>query len=146
MSVMELHICCGLNACKGHGKSGTNACAGQGDCATAVVHNCTGNNECRGQGGCGNGSAAGQQDNPGNNDCKGLGGCGSPIGYGNVQSVPAAGPPSYSWANTGGVNNGGSVWSFARFKLLERMDKAGITVTQPSPCQPPSSTFSVTVD
>lgn len=145
MSVMELHVCCGLNACTGHGKSGTNACAGQGDCATAVVHTCSSTNECRGQGGCGYG-LAGQQDTPGANECKGLGGCGSPIGNGNDPVVNPTGPPSFTWANTSGVNNGKSVWSYARLKLLERMDNAGIAVKQPSPCSPPSNTFAVTVD
>jgi hypothetical protein len=144
MSTKELHVCCGLNACAGHGKSGTNACAGQGDCAT-VVHTCSGTNECRGQGGCGYGSAA-VQDSPGVNDCKGLGGCGSPVGYGNDPNVKPTGPPSFTWSNTAGVNKGGSVWEYARFKLLERMDRAGITVTQPSPCAPSSKTFSVTID
>lgn len=45
-----------------------------------------------------------------------------------------------------GVNNGKSVWLYARLKLLERMDNAGIIVKQPSPCSPPSNTFEVTVD
>jgi hypothetical protein len=146
MNPKELHVCCGLNACSGHGKSGTNACAGQGDCATVVAHSCAGTNECRGQGGCGFGSAPGQQDSPGVNECKGLGGCGSPIGYGNDPNVKDTGPPSFTWNSTAGVNNGNSVWAYARFKLLERMDRAGITVTQPSPCSPPSKNFSVTVD
>ena len=146
MSAKELHVCCGLNACAGHGKSGTNTCAGQGDCATVVAHSCSGTNECRGQGGCGYGSALGQQDNPGVNECKGLGGCGSPIGYGNDPNVQPSGPPSFTWNNTGGANNGGSVWEYARFKLLERMGRAGIAVKQPSPCSPPSKTFTVTVD
>ena len=31
------HVCRGLNACKGKGKTGKNACVGQGECAIAQV-------------------------------------------------------------------------------------------------------------
>src|SRR5688500_10548266 len=38
----EIHLCRGLNTCKGKGASGTNDCAGQGDCATAEHQTCGG--------------------------------------------------------------------------------------------------------
>jgi hypothetical protein len=69
--VAELHVCRGLNSCKGQGKDGKNACAGQGTCATAKAHDCGGMNECKGQGACG--------EKPGDNDCKGMGGCHVPV-------------------------------------------------------------------
>src|SRR5687768_13132300 len=50
---VELHVCMGLNACKGHDRYGTNDCAGMGFCATAEKHNCHTLNNCRNQGGCG---------------------------------------------------------------------------------------------
>ena len=49
----EVHLCRGLNECKGQGKGGGNACRGQGACATAKEHACGGQNECKGLGGCG---------------------------------------------------------------------------------------------
>lgn len=76
----ELHVCRGLNACKGQGtavdldgdgKPDPNACAGQGACATAKHITCGGENECKGQGGCGA--------TPGENDCKGQGHCHVPL-------------------------------------------------------------------
>jgi hypothetical protein len=67
----ELHVCRGLNSCKGHGADGKNACAGQGTCAT-VQHGCAQQNTCKGQGGCG--------ETPGENDCKTKGGCEVPVG------------------------------------------------------------------
>lgn len=67
----EVHVCRGLNTCKGKGKDGNNACAGQGGCATAAKHGCDGLNDCKGQGGCG--------DLPGQNQCKGQGHCAVPL-------------------------------------------------------------------
>ena len=67
----EVHICRGLNSCKGNGAKGKNACAGQGACATAKAHSCSGDNACKGQGGCG--------EKPGENACKGKGKCGVPL-------------------------------------------------------------------
>jgi hypothetical protein len=67
----DVHVCRGLNACKGHGASGKNECAGQGACATAKSHACKGDNACKGQGGCGA--------NPGENACKGKGECAVPL-------------------------------------------------------------------
>jgi hypothetical protein len=76
----ELHVCRGLNSCKGQGaevdldgdkKPDVNACAGQGACATAKHITCGGENACKGQGGCGA--------TPGENDCKGQGHCHVPL-------------------------------------------------------------------
>jgi hypothetical protein len=67
----EIHLCRGLNECKGQGKGGDNACRGQGACATAKEASCGGNNECKGLGGCG--------DTVGANECKGQGGCHIPL-------------------------------------------------------------------
>lgn len=70
-SAGDLHVCRGLNACKGKGKGGDNACAGQGKCASAADHSCSTHNECKGQGGCG--------EKPGENACKGQGQCAVPL-------------------------------------------------------------------
>ena len=76
----ELHVCRGLNTCKGNGatvdvngdgKPDTNACAGQGACATVKHTSCAGQNECKGLGGCGA--------TAGNNSCKGRGACNIPL-------------------------------------------------------------------
>src|SRR5882757_7326852 len=64
---VEVHLCRGLNECKGQGKGGDNTCRGQGACATAKEHTCGGQNECKGLGGCGETTGA--------NECKGHGGC-----------------------------------------------------------------------
>lgn len=63
----EMHACCGLNSCKGHGADGKNSCAGTGNCATVEPHGCAGHNSCKNQGGSGE------------NDCKGHGSCNVPI-------------------------------------------------------------------
>src|SRR6476646_6612204 len=67
----EVHLCRGLNECKGQGKDGQNSCRGQGTCATAKEHSCGGQNECKGLGGCG--------ETVGANECKGEGGCHVPL-------------------------------------------------------------------
>ncbi len=67
----DIHVCRGLNSCKGHDPSGKNACAGQGACATAAAHKCAGMNACKGQGGCGA--------HPGEHKCKGMGKCAVPL-------------------------------------------------------------------
>jgi hypothetical protein len=67
----EIHVCRGLNTCKGNGADGKNACAGQGTCATAEAHDCGGQNACKIQGGCGA--------TPGENACKGKGQCAVPL-------------------------------------------------------------------
>jgi hypothetical protein len=68
---VEVHLCRGLNECKGQGKDGKNSCRGQGMCATAKDHTCSGQNDCKGLGGCG--------EKVGSNDCKGQGGCQVPL-------------------------------------------------------------------
>lgn len=71
-SAGDIHVCHGLNACKGHGVDGKNACAGQGTCATkSTHHSCSEQNACKGQGGCG--------EDAGNNACKAKGGCHVPL-------------------------------------------------------------------
>src|SRR5258708_2128644 len=67
----EIHLCRGLNECKGQGKDGKNTCRGQGTCATAKEHTCGGQNECKGLGGCG--------ETVGANECKEKGGCHVPL-------------------------------------------------------------------
>src|SRR5262245_12855534 len=68
---VDVHLCRGLNECKGQGKGGNNGCRGQGSCATAKEHSCGGQNECKGLGGCG--------EKVGANDCKEMGGCHVPL-------------------------------------------------------------------
>jgi hypothetical protein len=70
-SVAEVHLCRGLNTCKGKGADQANACAGQGVCATVKEHSCGGQNDCKGLGGCGADAGA--------NECKGKGGCHVPL-------------------------------------------------------------------
>lgn len=67
----DLHICRGLNACKGKGSGGQNDCAGTSACATFAKHECAKLNECKGQGGC--------DEKPGQNQCKGKGSCQVPL-------------------------------------------------------------------
>ena len=68
----EVHVCRGLNTCKGKGADGKNECAGQGACASESTHHtCGGNNACKNQGGCGDTAAR--------NSCKGEGGCHVPL-------------------------------------------------------------------
>jgi hypothetical protein len=67
----DLHLCRGLNECKGQGKDGKNDCRGLGNCATAKEHSCGGQNDCKGLGGCG--------ETVGANACKGHGGCQVPL-------------------------------------------------------------------
>jgi len=71
LMLREPHVCRGLNACKGLGKSHNNECAGRGSCATAASHACNGLNDCKGQGGCG--------EYPGQNQCNGKGSCAVPL-------------------------------------------------------------------
>ncbi len=68
---LALHLCRGLNECKGQGQGGDNDCAGKGNCATVAEHLCGGQNDCKGWGGCGS--------NPAENDCKGMGHCAVPL-------------------------------------------------------------------
>jgi hypothetical protein len=74
VAAAEVHLCKGLNTCKGLGggaTKGENACAGQGACATSKEHSCGTQNECKGLGGCG--------ETAGKNECKGQGGCHVPL-------------------------------------------------------------------
>lgn len=72
MLASDVHVCRGLNTCRGRGLGGENSCAGQGDCATpSAHHDCGGSNECKGLGGCG--------ETAGRNSCKGQGGCHVPL-------------------------------------------------------------------
>lgn len=91
----EMHVCRGLNSCKGNGgcgeAPGKNECAGMGGCATVAKHGCSGQNSCKGTGGCG--------EAPGENACKGKGGCAVPLEE--------------------------SAWTKARARFEERMKKAG---------------------
>jgi hypothetical protein len=123
---VELHVCMGLNACKGHDRFGTNECAGMGFCATAERHNCHTLNNCRGQGGCGLYGDGEEQSNPGNNDCAWQGSCAVPIQA-----------ERYS---TQGENKGKSVWVLARRLFEERMQKANRNVgDSPYKCGPPQA-------
>lgn len=67
----ELHLCRGLNDCKGLGADKQNDCRGLGTCATVRHHTCGGQNDCKGLGGCG--------ETVGANACKGQGGCAVPL-------------------------------------------------------------------
>ncbi len=115
--LVELHVCMGLNACKGHGINNTGWMAGTGNCATAI-HVCHGDNECRGQGGCGYAGSAYEQAKPGDQACKENGSCASPI---NICRVFSAGP-----------YKGKNVWKRARAIFEERMYEAGVAFG-PSP-------------
>lgn len=122
----ELHVCMGLNACKGHDRTGNNNCAGTGYCATAAQHTCQTLNNCRGQGGCGLYGDAKQQENPGNNNCAWQGSCAVPIQAERFSTL--------------GTNKGLSTWKLARKLFEERMAAANRTVG-PSPykCGPPQT-------
>lgn len=123
---LELHVCMGLNACKGHDRFGTNECAGTGICATASVHHCRTLNNCRGQGGCGLFGTAEDDSTPGANECAWQGACAVPI--------------QAERFSTQGENKGKSVWVLARKLFEERMKKANRTYG-PSPyeCGPPQA-------
>lgn len=108
---IELHVCMGLNACKGHGRDCTGDLAGMGDCAT-VLHVCHGANECRAQGGCGYSGTDAEQAKPGDQTCRWNGSCASPI---NESRVHAAGP-----------YRGTSVWKRARMIFEHRMYESGV--------------------
>jgi hypothetical protein len=109
--LVELHVCMGLNSCKGHGVNGTGDMAGTGRCAT-VFHICHGANECRGQGGCGYTGFDAEQSVPGAQHCRYSGSCASPV---NVSRIHAGGP-----------YRGTSVWKRARRVFEQRMYEAGI--------------------
>jgi len=108
----EMHVCRGLNECKGQGTKGSGTKAGDGSCATAVAHHCAGSESCRGQSGCGKGPAE-NQEHPGENECKGQGACAVPITT-NVMSD--------------GKYKGRLVWEVARELFEKRMSAKGIEV------------------
>jgi hypothetical protein len=107
----ELHVCMGLNACKGHDVDRSAPMAGMGKCAT-VQHVCHGDNECRGQGACGYAGDDYEQSKPGDQSCRQNGSCASPI---NESRVFSAGP-----------YKGKSVWKLARKIFEARMYDAGV--------------------
>ncbi len=120
---LELHVCMGLNACKGHDRFGTNSCAGTGYCATAEAHSCHTMNNCKGQGGCGLYGDGYEQMNPGANECAWQGSCAVPI--------------QAERFSTAGDNTGKSVWLRARALFEERMTKARRNAgPSPDPCGP----------
>lgn len=123
---LELHVCMGLNACKGHDRFGTNECAGMGYCSTAEIHHCRTLNNCRGQGGCGLFGTAEDDATPGANECAWQGACAVPI--------------QAERFSTQGENKGKSVWVLARKLFEERMQKANRSFG-PSPykCGPPQA-------
>lgn len=123
---LELHVCMGLNACKGHDRFGTNVCAGMGYCATASVHHCRTLNDCRGQGGCGLFGTAEDDETPGANDCAWQGACAVPV--------------EAERFSTQGANKGKSVWVLARRLFEERMRKANRNFgDSPYACGPPAA-------
>lgn len=109
--ILELHVCRGLNACKGHDINGEAPMAGMGECAT-VQHVCHGDGSCRGQGGCGYAGTDYEQSKPGEQSCSRNGSCASPI---NESRVFSAGP-----------YKGKSVWKRARAVFEARMYDAGV--------------------
>lgn len=120
----ELHVCMGLNACKGHDRNGTNNCAGTGYCATAEAHVCHTLNNCRSQGGCGLYGDIEEQKNPGNNGCTWQGSCAVPIQAERFRTI--------------GPDKGKSVWLQARKVFEQRMNKANRNVGKPPfECGPP---------
>lgn len=123
---VELHVCMGLNACKGHDRTGSNNCAGTGYCATAQQHNCQTLNNCRGQGGCGLYGDELQQENPGNNNCAWQGSCAVPIQAERFSTL--------------GANKGKSTWKLARQLFEKRMREANRNVgPAPFECGPPQN-------
>ncbi|HVE57398.1 MAG TPA: hypothetical protein VNB22_11265 [Pyrinomonadaceae bacterium] len=123
---LELHVCMGLNACKGHDRFGTNSCAGTGFCSTAAIHHCRTLNDCRGQGGCGLYGTAEDDATPGANECAWQGACAVPI--------------QAERFSTQGENKGKSVWVLARKLFEERMKKANRTFgDSPYKCGPPQA-------
>ena len=120
---IELHVCMGLNACKGHDRTGANNCAGTGYCATAQQHNCQTLNNCRNQGGCGLYGDVPQQENPGNNNCAWQGSCAVPIQAERFSTL--------------GANKGLSTWKLARKLFEKRMSEANRNVgPAPFECGP----------
>jgi len=108
----DMHVCRGLNECKGQGKNSSGSMAGDGTCSTAVAHGCSGSESCKGQSGCGKGPAE-NQEHPGENEAKGQGGCAVPI----TTAVMSA-----------GKYEGRPVWEVARELFEARMKAKGVEV------------------
>lgn len=113
----ELHVCMGLNACKGLDLDGVAYLAGTGNCAT-VRHVCHGEGHCRGQGGCGYAGDDYEQFLPGAQACRFNGSCASPL---NTSRVFSAGPMK-----------GKSVWKQARRIFEARMHEAKLAFGPPA--------------
>ena len=136
----EVHVCRGLNSCKGRGYGGTGTQAGDGTCATADPHVCAGHNVCANQSGCGSpgpfvvepgnpnyvADQAYIQDHPSENSCKIIGACGSPILPGTKNSWGANTDPSNGRGGVQAVYDAyqGDVWDFARGLLQKRIGKS----------------------
>ena len=112
----EMHVCRGMNECKGQGINGSGTTAGDGNCATAVAHGCGGSNSCVHQSGCGKGAAE-NQEHPGENEDKAKSACAVPITT-NVMSD--------------GKYKGRAVWEVARELFEKRMEAKGKEVA-PAP-------------
>lgn len=116
----EMHVCMGLNACRGLDVDNNSLkntpdeirnIAGTGNCAT-VRHICHGEGHCRGQGGCGYAGGEYEQFLPGAQACRFNGSCASPL---NVSRVFSTGPMK-----------GKSVWKQARRLFEARMYQANL--------------------
>jgi hypothetical protein len=133
----EMHVCRGLNGCRGQDVTGTAGMAGTGACATAFPHVCAGRNQCKHQGACGfTPDPAGQpdlQNHPGQNRDKTDSACGSPILPSTENTYGANTPPEdgrgglaeiYRSRQHGGEGGEGRVWNFARILFEKKMQAA----------------------
>jgi hypothetical protein len=109
-SSAAVHVCAGLNGCKGLGKNGSGTMPGDGECATAE-HICHTHNNCRGQGGCGYEGEGMEQAYPGGQQCRTWGSCATPL---NACRISTLGP-----------FRGRSTWEIARLRFEQRMRAAG---------------------
>ena len=139
---IELHVCQGLNSCRGQGAGSTGTGAGDGDCATiAITHGCAGDNKCHYLGACGY-KVAGLSEElnwvPGENLCTGIGGCQVPIA---TKQFFNEGPHQHS-----------KVWDRARELFEARMKTVGKTALPPPPanarrtCLTPTSPHRISED
>jgi hypothetical protein len=139
----EMHVCRGLNMCRGQDITGTVGMAGMGACATAYPHACAGQNECKHQGGCGftpdPGNRPDLQSHPGQNQDKTDSACGSPILPSMENTIGPNTPPLdgrgglpeiYGSRAQGGGGGEGRVWNFARI-LFEKKMQASRTAYGP---------------
>lgn len=105
-----VHVCAGLNGCKGLGRDQSGTMPGDGKCATAE-HICHTHNDCRGQGGCGYEGTPTEQWYPGGQQCNTWGSCATPINVSRISTL--------------GANKGKSTWERAREVFEQRMKAAG---------------------